>query len=144
VTKASANPRRYSRGADKLDPDQPLSVYLSIRVDPLGLDSALERLEYLADKHTEASMRVAAYRRYQGRVFLTIEVAMGPARQALRGTSAQLHSGYALLWDIVKTLFYAHPILCSPPGPEERASVDQMGELFPARPSTVLTEVHSA
>lgn len=128
MTKASANPRRYSKGPETLDPNMPLNVYMSIRVDPGSLDTVISRLEYLADKHEGARIDVAAYRRNQGHIMLTLEVYMGPARSALRGTSMYLQTGYALLWDIVKTLFNYNPILCGPPSPEERASVALMGQ----------------
>lgn len=128
MTKASSNPRRYSRGVENLDPNQPLNVYLGIRVEPAALEAAIGRIEYLAEKHPEAELDIAAIRRSNGRIFLTLEVGMGPARQALRGVSPQLQASYTLLWDLIKTLFYANPVLCSPPTAEERQSVDLMGQ----------------
>jgi hypothetical protein len=133
MTKASANPRRYSRGPEGLDPDQPLSVYVQVKVDPESLSQTVERLEYLADKHSGAAVDVASYRHDRGQVILVLEVGMGPARAALRGTGPQVEAGYALLWDLFRTLFYATPVFATPPAAEERASVNQMGQLRPRK-----------
>ena len=137
MTKASANPRRYSRGPEGLDPELPLSVYMSVRTDAENIEPTLARLEYLVDKHPDAQLALATYHTSHGRTVLTLEVNMGPARQALRGTGTQLQAGYALLWDIVKTLFYAHPVFCSPPSDEERAFLKN----FPHETSLVTTNV---
>jgi hypothetical protein len=106
----------------------PLHVYMSIRIEPHNLDTAIERLEYLANKHIDTELNLAAYRRSNGRILLTLEVFMGPARAALRGTSPHLQAGYALLWDIVKTMFTYHPVLTGPPSDEERATVALMSK----------------
>lgn len=135
MTKASANPRRYSRGIENLDENQPLNVYLAIHVDPSELKATADRLQYLAHKHAEAVIDIAGYRREEGQLVLTLAVNMGPAREALRGTSIQVHAGYQLLWDLAKTLFYARPIFTSPPGDSERANVHTMGQLFTPRTS---------
>lgn len=129
MTKASPNPRRYSRGPEGLDPDQPLKVYMSLRVEQTDLDRAATRLEKLVGEHPSAVIAVVAYRREAERVLLTIEVDMGPARAALRGTGAQAHHGYAFLWALAKAFYYARPVFCAPPSEEERATV-------PARRST--------
>jgi hypothetical protein len=127
LTKVSPNPRRYSRGPEGLDPNQPLHVYMQVRVGKHELEPTVGRIEYLAEKHTNARMALASVRRDSTDVYLTLEIYMGPARAALRGTSTFLQAGYALLWDIVKTLFYAYPIFCNPPSAEERESVNHMG-----------------
>lgn len=139
MTKASANPRRYSRGAEALDENQPLNVYLAIHLEAEELSESIARLEYLAEKYAEAEFDLAGYRRDQNQIVLTLQVGMGPARAALRGTSTQVQAGYALLWDIVKTLFYANPVFVGPPGEHERERANQMGErssLHHSRPST--------
>ena len=123
MTKASANPRRYSRGPEALDPTMPLNVYMQVRAEPHSLDSVIAKIEYVADKHPDALLDLAAVRRTAGRIYLTLEVNMGPARQALRGTSPELHAGYRLLWDLVKTLFNHNPVFCNPPSSDERATV---------------------
>lgn len=123
MTKASANPRRYSKGPEGLDPNLPLNVYMLVKSDLTTLASTYGRLEYLAEKHKNAILDIVAYKEIHGTVYLTLEICMGPARQALRGTSLHLQAGYALLWDIVKTLFNSHPILTSPPSEEERRSI---------------------
>lgn len=128
MTKQSANPRRYSRGLDALDPNQPLSVYFALHVGERELNSTVSRIEYLAEQHPQAHVQLAGVRRDGGEVVLTLEVQMGPARQALRGASTRLHAGYDLLWDAVRLLYYAHPVLCGPPHPSERALVNQMTE----------------
>lgn len=143
MTKASANPRRYSRGPEGLDPNLPLNVYISVRTDPKNLDATIGRLEYLADKHPDAVFDLVAYTRIQGEIRLTLEVLMGPARQALRGTSPQLQSGYALLWDLVLTLFNNQPILCGPPSAEERASISALGKRPALKRATPAVDVAS-
>lgn len=128
MTKASANPRRYSRGAESLDENQPLNVFLAIHLEQEELGETIARLEYLAEKYGDADLDLAGYRREQRQVVLTLQIGMGPARAALRGTSTQVQAGYALLWDIVKTLFYAHPVFVGPPPAHERERVNQMSE----------------
>lgn len=137
MTKVSPNPRRYSRGPEGLDPNQPLNVYMQVRTNMAELAATAARIEYLAEKHTGARVALASVRRDGSDVYLTLEVYMGPARAALRGTSTFLQSGYALLWDIVKTLFYAYPVFCNPPSEEERETVNQMG--FQIRTSPLQT-----
>jgi hypothetical protein len=44
MTKQSANPRRYSRGASSLDPNQPIAVYLALQVGQRELDSTISRI----------------------------------------------------------------------------------------------------
>lgn len=127
MTKASANPRRYSRGPEGLDPNLPLNVYISVRTDSNNLDGTIARLEYLAEKHPDAVFDLVAYQRIQGDIRLTLEVLMGPARQALRGTTPLLQAGYAFLWDLVLTLFNNQPILCGPPSAEERQTISVLG-----------------
>ena len=128
MTKQSANPRRYSRGSAALDPMQNLSVYFAVHLPVEDLKSTLGRIEYLSEQHPDAVVDLAGYRWENGEVVLTLEVSMGPARDALRGSSARLHSGYDLLWDAVKTLYYAHPVLCGPPHPEERERANKINE----------------
>lgn len=131
MTKASANPRRYSRGPEGLDENQHLKVYLALFVQPHDLEATSGRLDYLADKHEEAVVDLAGYGRENGEVMMTLEINMGPARTALRGQSHQVQAGYAFLWDAVKTLFYANPIFVGPPGDEQTNNVNTMGERKP-------------
>ena len=123
MTKASANPRRYSRGPEGLDPNQLLHVYLALRVDEEEVKTTIARLDYMKEKHKETELEVVAYRHERGRIVLTVQVTVGPARAALRADTPQLQASYTLLWDIVKTLFYAHPIFVGPPSEEDRANV---------------------
>ena len=136
VTKASANPRRYSRGPESLDPTMPLNVYMQVRAEPHNIDGVISKLEYVAEKHPDAIIDLAAVRRTAGRIYLTLEVNMGPARQALRGTSPELHAGYRLLWDVVKTLFNHNPVFCNPPSPDERATAPAFGKRIRLRQPT--------
>lgn len=129
MTKTSANPRRYSRGPEGLDPNLPLNVYMLVKTDTKNLTSTYGRLEYLAEKHKNALLDIVCYKEMHGTIYLTLEVCMGPARQALRGTSIHLQAGYALLWDIIKTLFNHQPVLANPPSVEERETVKGLKNL---------------
>lgn len=144
MTKQSANPRRYSKGSAALDPTQPLSVYLALHVGQRDMPSTVARIDYLAEQHPQAIVQLAGIRRESSDIILTLEFAMGPARQALRGQSPSLHAGYDLLWDMVKTLYYAHPVLCGPPHPQERASVQRMWEREDAKPASGYLEAKAA
>lgn len=115
MTKMSANPRRYSKGVEHLNPEQALNVYMRLRTNPGDLDIALARLDFLQTKHIGSVSMVVERTREDGDSVITIEVSMGPAREALQGTSLQVNAGYRLLWDIAKTLFSARPIFCAPP-----------------------------
>lgn len=129
MTKKSANPRRYSRGSAALDPTQPLAVFMAVHVQRKELLPTIRRIEQLAALHPDAFIDLAGLRYEGAEIVITIEIDMGPARQALRGESIRLVAGYDLLWDLVKTLYYATPVLCGPPHASDRAMVDQMGEL---------------
>lgn len=131
MTKASANPRRYSKGPEGLDEQQHLKVYIALFVQPGDLEATSGRLDYLADKHEAAVVDLAGYGREQGEIMLTLEINMGPARAALRGQSNQVQAGYAFLWDVVKTLFYANPVFVGPPGEDQTQNVNTMGEKQP-------------
>jgi hypothetical protein len=39
-----------------------------------------------------------------------------------------------LLWDMVKTLFYAHPIFVGPPAADEQRNVNSIGKTNGLRP----------
>lgn len=122
MTKTSANPRKYSRGADKLNPEQPISVYLELKV-PLGERTlTIGRLKAVHNRHPQSEFKILEERAEVGDAIIILEVSMGPARAALQGTSEQVNSGYQFIWDMVKTLYYARPIFCAPPhlGDEER------------------------
>lgn len=133
VTKASPNPRRYSRGPEGLDPNQQLNVYLSLSVLAAELQPTIDRVEYLASRHPDAIVELAGYRREGETIHFILEVNMGPARSALRGATPHLQAGYSFLWDAVKTLFYSHPVFTNPPTESERARVNLMGENHPTR-----------
>lgn len=144
MTKTSANPRRYSKGPEALDPNQPLNVYMLVKSDVNTLNSVYGRLEYLAEKHKDALIDIVSYKDIHGTIYLTLEICMGPARQALRGTSIHLQAGYALLWDIVKTLFNAHPVLANPPSSDERKSVQHVKGLPVLRKPLTHKEIHNS
>lgn len=116
MTKMSANPRKYSKGVEHLNPERPLNVYMKLRTDNSDLDLTLARIDLLKEKHSSSVSQIVERYKEDGDTILILEVSMGPAREALQGTSLQVHSGYRLLWDVAKTLFYARPILTAPPG----------------------------
>lgn len=115
MTKTSANPRKYSKGIEHLNPEQPLNVYLKLRTNNSDLDLTIARIDLLKDKHNSAKATIVDKYKEDDDSIIILEVSMGPAREALQGTSEQVNAGYKLLWDIAKTLFYARPIFCPPP-----------------------------
>lgn len=125
MTKQSANPRRYSRG-ESLDPEQPISVYLALKISDNDLENTLGRIEYLAEQHPLAIISFASYHQEEKEIVITLGVNMGPARQALRGLSIELSAGYNFLWDIQKVLFYSNPVFCAPPNQKEQEDVSNI------------------
>lgn len=123
MSKTSANPRKYSRGRELLDPEQELSVFMSLYLTNGEIQSTVKRIAFLGSQHPEASWRVVELSREDVETKITIEIVMGPAREALHGEHPQTLAGYALIWDIAKVLFYATPVFCAPPhlGNEARA-----------------------
>jgi hypothetical protein len=115
MTKTSANPRKYSKGIEHLNPEQPLNVYLKLRANNSDIDLTIARIDLLKDKHNSAEASIVEQYKEDGDSIIVLEVSMGPARDALQGTSEQVNAGYRFLWDVAKTLFYARPIFCSPP-----------------------------
>lgn len=126
MTQPSANPRRYSRGSDLLDPTQPLSVYFAIQIDDVRLASTVGLIEYLKEQHPDALVNVVGYHREQREIILTVGVNMEEARSALRGQSPALKAGYNFLWDVWTTLFYANPAFCPPPNESEREEAQKI------------------
>lgn len=127
MSKTSANPRKYSRGKDTLDPEQELSVFMSVYLTGSEIKSTVGRIAYLGKKHSEARWRIVELSKQDIETKITIEIIMGPAREALHGEHPQTLAGYALIWDIAKVLFYASPVFCSPPhlGNEAKAEAEK-------------------
>lgn len=115
MSKTSANPRKYSRGHEHLDPEQELRVYMSLYLSNNDIAPTAGRLTYLGKKHPDAVWRVVELSYDELETVLTVEVQMGPAREALNGEHPQTLAGYAYLWDIAKVLFYASPVFSAPP-----------------------------
>lgn len=127
LSKSSANPRRYSKGKEALDPNETLFVYIEIRVgreDIPGLDT---RLKYLASRRPEAVLDVVGIRKEANTFITTLAMDMGPMRQALRGTSAQEQVGYDLIWDLFEQLPEFGPVFAAPPAMRDRANARQLG-----------------
>jgi hypothetical protein len=122
MTKTSANPRKYSKGADKLNPEQPINVYLELKVPSNERTLTIGRISAVHNRHKLSEFKIVQERAEAGELIIIVEVSMGPARAALQGTSEQVNAGYQFIWDLVKTLYYARPIFCAPPhlGDEER------------------------
>lgn len=127
MTKTSANPRKYSKGADQLNPDQPINVYLELKVPVSDRTLTVGRLQAVATRHPVAEYSIVQEREEVNESILVVKVSMGPARAALQGTSEQVNAGYQFIWDMVKTLYYARPIFCAPPnlGSEERKAAQE-------------------
>lgn len=122
MSKTSPNPRRYSRGKDSLDASEPLHVYVQLIINPADIEVTIQRTEHLLSEYPAAVVSVASYRREKGRILLTLDINMGPAREALNGLSSEVQAGYGFVWALVKTLYYARPRFCPPPPAHERLS----------------------
>lgn len=120
MSRTSPNPRRYSRGKDTLDHNEPLHVYVQLIIVPTELEMTVRRMEHILSEYPAAVVSVASYRREKGRVVLTLDINMGPARGALLGTSSEVQAGYGFIWAVVKTLYYTSPRFCPPPPVTER------------------------
>jgi hypothetical protein len=103
---------------------------MAIRLEPHELEATMGRLEYLAEKHTGTHIEVVSNYMERGRLILTLQIDVGPARNALRAATPQLQASYALLWDLVKVLFYVHPVFTSPPNDAEREAHKATGILI--------------
>ena len=90
MTQRSANPRRYSKGAE-LDPYQPLSIYLALKINESDFSKTLERIQYLTEVSPAADVSFAGYHREEGDIVLTLGICVGPARDALRNQTPKLN-----------------------------------------------------
>lgn len=122
MSKTSPNPRRYSRGKESLDAREPLHVYIELALNPSDLEITIRRVEHLLTQFPAVVVNVASYTREKGRIVIVLDINMGPAKEALLGTSAEVQAGYGFLWAATKTLYYAHPKFCSPPPTHDRLS----------------------
>lgn len=120
MSRTSPNPRRYSRGKDSLDHNEPLHVFIQLVVVPAELETTVRRIEHLLAEYPAAVVSVASYQREKGRIILILDINMGPARGALLGTSSEVQAGYGFIWAVVKTLYYTSPRFCPPPPIAER------------------------
>ena len=130
MTRRSANPRRYSKGEAELDYNKPIFVYLALYLDPEEIPRAISLVKYLKEQHPQSKVDIIGFRREGSESIITLQVSMGPGRQALRGESVELHAGYDFLWDAVKTLYYAKPIFSPPPHPSEIESLRKLSEIY--------------
>jgi len=127
VSKSSANPRRYSRGKDLLDPLEPLVVYVETRMSNKDLESIEARLEYLLSRRPAAVAKVVGVRQELNRVIATIGIDMGPMRAALRGTSQRMLQGYDILRDIWEQMVEYSPVFASPPATSDKETAQALG-----------------
>lgn len=127
MSKSSANPRRYSKGKEALNPDEILYVYLEIRLEREDLKGIDARLRYLASRRPQAVLDVAGVRRESNKYILTLSLNMGTMRSALRGTSIQEQVGYDLIWDLFEQLPEFGPIFAAPPARTDRENARALG-----------------
>lgn len=127
MSKSSANPRRYSKGRDALDFNEPLIVYVEIRVPPAEIRTIDSHVRYLVSRRASAVVDIVGVRRESDWLIVTLGVDMGPMRAALRGTSARMQHGYDLLWDIWEQMAERSPVLAAPPAPTDRAFARRLG-----------------
>lgn len=122
MTTPSANPRRFSRGLDNLDPNQPLNIYLSLIVPKQreSMRDAFAVVERYREDWPQAVVEIVAYSDEGATVSLTVEIQMGPMRAALNNELAQTQAGYGYCFSIVKNCFHLRPVFTGPPTDHER------------------------
>lgn len=124
MSRSTANPRLLARDASQMDPNQPCKVYVDLSLNPKDLDSIAERLRHLVTRRDYVVADIAALRRDpdKGVFIATLEIDMGPLKDALRG-SDRMQDGAALLWEIWESLYDASPRFTGAPSPYDRESV---------------------
>jgi len=127
MSKSSANPRKYSRGREALDPTEPLIVYIEIRMETQDLKGIESHVRYLMSRRPNAVVSIVGVRRESSKIIVTIGIDMGPMRAALRGTSPRMQHGYDLLWDVWEQMVEYGPVLASPPASADRAMARRLG-----------------
>ena len=137
MSKSSANPRKYSKGRDALDPSEPLIVYVEVRMEVHNLKNIDSHIRYLASRRPAAVAGILGVRKESNRVIVTFGIDMGPMRSALRGTSPRMQHGYDLLWDIWEQMVEYDPVFSSPPASADRAMAHKLGFRFPKVESMV-------
>jgi hypothetical protein len=127
MSKSSANPRKYSRGKDALDPEEPLLVFVEIRVNPDDITTLDSHLRYLLSRRPSAVATVMGIRREANKLIVTLGVDMGPIRAALKGQSPRMQNGYDLLWDIWEQMVDRSPVFASQPAASDMATARRLG-----------------
>jgi hypothetical protein len=127
MSKSSANPRKYSKGKDSLDPNEPLIVYIQLRMEDKDLTKIEPNLRYLASRRPNCVAKVVGVRKEMDKSIVTLGVHMGGIRSALRGTSPRMQHGYDLLWDIWEQLVEYHPVFSAPPGKTDNIYASMIG-----------------
>lgn len=127
MSKSSANPRKYSKGKDALNPAEPLIVYVEVRIPGSDLNIIQSRLDYLLSRRVYAVASVVGVRPESNKTVVTFGVDMGPMRAALRGTSQRMMHGYDLLWDIWEQMIEYSPVFAPPPASSDKSLALDMG-----------------
>lgn len=127
MSKSSANPRRYSRGKDAIDMEQPLIVHIELRCDKAAVATLDGRLRYLMSRYPNSSVDVLGIRREGVGVVATLGVDMGPLQAALSETSPKMLPGYNLIWDIYVQMPEYSPVFCPPPGKADQKAAQMLG-----------------
>lgn len=120
---SSANPRKFSRAPEHLDPTEKLSVFVALTVSRgrQELRDTVARIEYAASKHPQIVVTPAAVSE-DGPEFIavTLEVHVGEAGAALKGDSVRLRSALVFLQTLMRDCFDLRPHFTGPPTLAER------------------------
>lgn len=130
MTTQSANPRRFSKGTDNLDPDAPIFVYLSLAIPKSGsaMRDALTLLQRYREDYPQADVAPVALLDGGSHRNLILEINMGPARTAMSGESHLVKSGYGYIYTVVKNCFNLRPVFALPPTEVERSMFRQLND----------------
>lgn len=125
MTSPSANPRRFSKGVQNLNPNEPAYVYFSLIVtNRESIKTSFSAIDRYKEDWPQARVSPAGIMHENGMIRLVFQIDMGRMRKALKGESPEVQAGYGFLYTICKNLFHLRPALTSAPTPEERALVD--------------------
>lgn len=122
VTAPSINPRRFSRGEANLNPEADISVYMSLIIPgkPDAVTEAFKLIDRQKEDWPQAKAAPVALGYEKGHYTLTIEVKMGPAREALQNQNPQVAAGYGFLHALARNLYNYRPVFTVPPTEVER------------------------
>lgn len=125
---SSANPRKFSRGSDGLNPEQILYIYLQLQVvgtrdDITNTFSLIERYK---EEWPQTEADIVAISGDKGIINIIVGVNIGEAQEALNGISEKVASSFGFLNTLVTNMYQYRPIFVPPPTDRERDNFYQL------------------